>query len=194
MLASLASNMLIWGLLCVPAFVSAAGRSGYNNVNNTADTDAGRSGYNTVNQTAETDSGRSGYNRKPRDSTPFPVASAKFDAKSRAGLAKAFHARAIPDEWAVSGAGVFVLDSGESCDQTDSVVPRYLDAETAATTSACYNDKLYYLVHTAGEALACPQNPHKGHCLSRQFSKPPKWERLASAAYGNVTLREMVVG
>ena len=210
MLASLSSNMLIWSLLYLAALVSAGGRSGYNNVNPaadtdsghsgyntvipTADTDSGRSGYNDVKQTADTDAGRSGYNRKARDSAPFPVISAKFDARSRAGLAKAFYARAIPDEWAISGAGVFVLDSGDSCDQTDSVVPQYLEAETAAATRTCYDGKLYYLVHSAGEALACHQDDHRGHCLGRQFSKPPGWERLASASYGNVTLRDLVVG
>ena len=187
---SLSSNMLIWGLLSLAALVSAGGRSGYNNLNPTADTDSGRSGYNDLNRTADADAGRSGYNKKGRDSPRLSVISAKFDAKSRAGLAKVFHARAIPDEWAISGAGVFVLDSDDSCGQNDPLVPQYLDAETATATRACHKDKLYYLVHSAGEALAC----HQGHCLGRQFSQPPGWERLASVSYGNVTLRELVVG
>ena len=110
MLVSLSSNMLIWGLLSVVVLVSAGGRSGYNNLNPTADTDAGRSGYNDLNQTADTAAGRSGYNRKGRNSPRLPVISAKFDAKSRAGLAKVFYARAIPDAWVISGGGVFVLD------------------------------------------------------------------------------------
>ena len=190
MLVSLSSNMLIWGLLSLAALVSAGGRSGYNNLNPTADTDSGRSGYNDLNRTADADAGRSGYNRKGRDSPRLSVISAKFDAKSRAGLAKVFYARAIPYEWEISGAGVFVLDSDDSCGQNDPVVPQYLDAETATATRACYKDKLYYLVHSAGEALAC----HEGHCFGRQFSQPPGWERLASVSYGNVTLRELVVG
>ncbi|GAB1316797.1 hypothetical protein MFIFM68171_07007 [Madurella fahalii] len=112
---------------------------------------------------------------------------------------KIFYAYTIPAMWETAAVGVFVMDSGYSCNHQDPVTPRYLSADTAHGTWHCYKDKLYYLAHIAREA----QNREQGTCgdvgcipqwhyTDNQFSKPPGLDSLG--AYDGITLRELVEG
>src|SRR5688572_14197535 len=95
-----ALNLALLALSFV-GFVSANGRSGYNQVNQTENA-TGRSGYNQVNQQAGVDSGRSGYNKIKR-------------SRRGAGLGPALYA--IPADWSASDPGAFVMDGDLSCHQ-----------------------------------------------------------------------------
>ncbi len=143
-----------------------SGRSGYNGVGDTIET-RGRSGYNSVNDTVTIDSGRSGYNKIKRE---------------RTGKWTVFDALAA--EWSAAGAGVFVLDSGNSCDNTDAVVPQYLDQHTADATGICCNGREYYLLQAAGDPLD----------LGGKFPTPRGWETVGSASAYATVLQQLVAG
>jgi hypothetical protein len=54
---------------------------------------------------------------------------------------------AMPADLSAPDSGVFVVDSGLSCDQDNFVVPEYLETDTANATETCHNGKLYHLVY-----------------------------------------------
>jgi hypothetical protein len=118
---------------------------------------------------------------------PVPVS----DEESRFASLRTFYSYAIPAEWSATSAGVFVMDTGYSCSQTD-VTPKHLDGRTAEATRACYDGKLYHIVHaeSTGHAVECQQQV----CSDKRFSTPPGWKRLRGTSQGNVTVEDLVAG
>lgn len=130
-----------------------------------------------------------------------PIPKVNKNSVLQASVVRTFYAYTIPALWSTAAMGVFVMDSGHSCDDTDAVTPRYLSEDTARATSACYNKKLYYLVHTGGDAQTCEQGQcgdvgcvPTWYCTDNQFSKPPGLDQLGSAQYGYITVRDLIVG
>ncbi|GKZ37253.1 hypothetical protein AbraIFM66950_008710 [Aspergillus brasiliensis] len=120
---------------------------------------------------------------------------------------KAFFGFAIPSVWAVSGTAAFVVDSGYPCSAQNPLTD-YMTASTQESTYACYNDKLYYLVHPDGKWRGCPdkdKNTLKTDCVDcgptstscddqTYFTAPPGLSSLGSGAWGNITLSDLIIG
>ncbi|KAK3899295.1 hypothetical protein C8A05DRAFT_37103 [Staphylotrichum tortipilum] len=128
---------------------------------------SGRSGYNSANETAETtDSGRSGYNKIKR---------------ARMGELTALDG--LLAEWSTTGAGVFVMASGNPCGNTDVTVPQYLDEDTAGATGSCFHGGQYYLVQAGGNVE-----------LGEKFTTPLGWESVGSGSVRANLLRQLIAG
>ncbi|GAB1317946.1 hypothetical protein MFIFM68171_08156 [Madurella fahalii] len=130
-----------------------------------------------------------------------------FSATMRSSALKTFYTLAIPATWTQPAVGAFVMDSGVSCDDGNPLAPelnaetgRFLSADTANATWACYNNKLYYLVHTGGEAQGCQSQCGdvgcipQPHCKNNRFSMPPGIDELGTAEYGYITVRDLIMG
>ncbi|KXX80357.1 hypothetical protein MMYC01_203268 [Madurella mycetomatis] len=130
-----------------------------------------------------------------------------FPSAMRSSALKTFYTFTIPATWTQPAVGAFVMDSGDSCDDRSPLVPnpsaeigRFLSAETANATGACYNNKLYYLVHTGGQAQDCQSQCGdvgciaQPHCSNNRFSKPPGIDELGTSRYGYIGVRDLVIG
>ncbi|KAK1758877.1 hypothetical protein QBC47DRAFT_96587 [Echria macrotheca] len=109
------------------------------------------------------------------------VAETESSGKARRdALAQAVYGFGLPAAWIAQRAGVFVFDSGISCDGSlDAIVPSLMSAETAAATSACYNGRQYFLV---------------GAKKSGKFTVPQGLEKLGSDKYAGLSREDIIVG
>lgn len=130
-----------------------------------------------------------------------------FPASMRSSARRTFYTFTIPATWTQPAVGAFVMDSGDSCDDSgplgsnpSAAMAQFLSAETADATWACYNNKLYYLVSTGGQAQDCQsQCGDVGciplpHCSNNRFSKPPGIDELGTPSYENIRVQDLIVG
>jgi len=133
-----------------------------------------------------------------------PLREDNFDFKT--WVTRVLWSQAFSAMWSAPSSGVFVLDSGFSCDQrsSDPLTPERMDARTANMTSACYDEKLYYLVRTAdGSARHCrPTECGIGgcmpawYCAGNKFVAPNGLESVIDDRweYGYVSVNDLVAG
>lgn len=107
----------------------------------------------------------------------------------RDAITRAFWASALPAGWSATNAGVFVFDSGLTCDSQDGVplssdladIPgTIMTQETANATGSCYNGKMYFLLSAKG--------------TSQVFTVPKGLEKLDTDEYGKFSRHDIIQG
>jgi hypothetical protein len=118
------------------------------------------------------------------------------DTALQASIARAFFAFAIPAIWSVSGLSPFVIDAGYACGTIDPL-GEYLSPDSMHAAYACYNGNLYYLATPEGKALRCETGGCRGcqvSCRKNHFSTPPGLGSLQGAAFGGISVSDIIVG
>ncbi|PYH70942.1 chitinase [Aspergillus vadensis CBS 113365] len=124
------------------------------------------------------------------------LTNSQINAQIESYISKAFFGFAIPSVWAVSGTAAFVVDSGYDCSAQNPLTD-YMTASTQESTYACYNNKLYYLVHPHGKWRGCSSKDSgsTSTCSDQTyFTAPPGLSSLGSGSWGNITVSELIIG
>jgi hypothetical protein len=121
----------------------------------------------------------------------------KDDHEIQTCIEQAIYGMLIPKAWSMSNKGYhpLILDGGEDCGNR-ALLDDYLTHETAAATSVCYEDHLYYLVSATGEYTICNWTPdgEPDICFENRFSPLPGMEALEERTFGNVSRTDLVIG
>jgi hypothetical protein len=104
----------------------------------------------------------------------------------------------IPQAWSLSNEGYypFILDSKSACD-TDNPLPDYMSDKTAAASSVCFNNVLYFLVSASGDYRSCTTDPCTiSDCVNNKFTTLPGLSELdgTSTSWGGLTPADFVNG
>ncbi|OJZ85163.1 hypothetical protein ASPFODRAFT_61841 [Aspergillus luchuensis CBS 106.47] len=120
----------------------------------------------------------------------------QINAQIESYISKAFFGFAIPSLWSVSGTAAFVVDSGHDCN-AQNPLSDYMTASTQESTYACYDNKLYYLVHPHGKWKGCSSKDSgsTSTCSDQTyFTAPPGLSSLGSGSWGNITVSDLIIG
>lgn len=104
---------------------------------------------------------------------------------------RTLYAFIIPVIWSLDNPGPVVIDVGTSCDDVGVGNYKWVTPKDAEATSACVDNKQYYLLRTTGVSHNLPSNPNYPVTINK-FKPPPGLDKLKTR--GGFTVEEIVRG